>query len=315
MLNETMTCSFLILTLDQGRSVLLTNIITAILNGVLSVVAVCGNAFVLHVIYRREVLHVPSNILLGCLALSDLVVGLVCQPSFVIHQVTEMLELLSAYCATKLVQSCTGWVTAAVSFLTLCAISVDRYLALKLHLRYVSVVTVQRVLATVLGLWTFCLTGIAIRFLINDDKHWNIIPLVILGISFLVTLSMHTHVFRRVRHHRNQIRDRFELAASFDGQRWIDMARHKKSTATILYILGAFIFCYVPFLGTILAEISGGYTLSVKIAYQYTTSIVFFSSTLNPILYCWRIREIRRAAMAKVDEFREKLWGKAPSLR
>ena len=34
-----------------------------------------------------------------------------------------------------------------------CIISVDRYLALKLHLRYTAVVTVNRVLATVIGFW------------------------------------------------------------------------------------------------------------------------------------------------------------------
>lgn len=38
-----------------------------------------------------------------------------------------------------------------------------------------------------------------------------------------------------------------------------------------------------------------GYTIKVKIAYDYTTTVVFINSCLNPFVYCWRIKEIRHA--------------------
>lgn len=44
-----------------------------------------------------------------------------------------------------------------------------------------------------------------------------------------------------------------------------------------------------------LTETFIGYTKTVKIAYDYATTVVFINSFLNPVVYCWRIREIRRA--------------------
>ena len=151
--NDTVSCYFLSVHLHQTRGALVANIITSVLNSFLSVTAICGNAFVISVIWRREALHVPSNILLCCLAMSDLVVGLISQPSFVIYKVAEIKGYFNVYCAARLLQSCSGWLFSAVSGLTMCAISVDRYLALKLHLRYTAVVTVPRVLVTAIGLW------------------------------------------------------------------------------------------------------------------------------------------------------------------
>ena len=44
-----------------------------------------------------------------------------------------------------------------------------------------------------------------------------------------------------------------------------------------------------------IVETFTGYTLSVKIAYDYVATAVFINSALNPLVYCWRIREIQRA--------------------
>ena len=46
-----------------------------------------------------------------------------------------------------------------------------------------------------------------------------------------------------------------------------------------------------------LVEAFTGYTKAVKIAYDYVTTAVFINSFLNPLVYCWRMREIRRAVM------------------
>lgn len=42
-------------------------------------------------------------------------------------------------------------------------------------------------------------------------------------------------------------------------------------------------------------EIVNGYTRSVKIVYEYATTAVFINSSLNPVIYCWRIGQIKRA--------------------
>ena len=49
-----------------------------------------------------------------------------------------------------------GWMTTAASFFTLSAVSVDRLLSLTLHLRYSAIVTVHRVLPTIISSFDFC---------------------------------------------------------------------------------------------------------------------------------------------------------------
>ena len=279
------------------------NIIMAVLNSILSVMTVCGNAFVISVIWKREVLHVPSNILLCCLAVSDLLVGLISQPSFVIYKVTEMKGPLAIYFAAYKVGLCSSYLFSGVSLLTMCAISVDRYLAVKLHLRYTAVVTMTRVLAAVFSFWLLCATNVALIF-VMINRRWKMISLVILVVSVFVTVVAYSKVFQIVRRHQRQIHDRFELAAHFHGRSAVEIARHKKSAVTMLYVLCALLLCYVPHLCTIVAHAVYGFTFPVKIAYDCTTTVVFLSSSLNPPLYCWRIREIRVAAVSKLMRVR-----------
>ena len=65
-------------------------------------------------------------------------------------KVAELERNLTAYCWLRLLQSTTAWNTSGVSLLTVAAVSVDRLLALTLHLRYETLVTVPRVLQVTL---------------------------------------------------------------------------------------------------------------------------------------------------------------------
>lgn len=301
--NSTRTCYFLAVNLEHSPSVLGANIVTSVLNCLLALSATCGNSFVVLIILRREALQNPSNVLLSCLAISDLVVGLVSQPSFVIFKVAEMNGHFNTYCAARMVQSCSGWLTASVSLLTLSAISVDRYLALRLHLRYATIVTVPRVINSVAVFWLICTASVALRFVMTSGK-WNSAILSALLFVVVVTFTCYFNIFKTVRRHKRQIQNSFKLAVRLHGQSGVEFVRHKKATLTMLYVLCVFCLCYVPFLGAIAAEIILGYTLSVKIAYDFTATIVFLSSSLNPVLYCWRIRDIRRAAVDLIKQAR-----------
>lgn len=61
------------------------------------------------------------------------------------------------------------------------------------------------------------------------------------------------------------------------------------------YILILFVISNAPFIGVAIAHRFEGYTYSVKTAYIYVSSCIFICSSVNPVIYCWRIAEIRRA--------------------
>jgi len=75
----------------------------------------------------------------------------------------------------------------------------------------------------------------------------------------------------------------------------VNVLKCKNSAVTVLYVYGLFIIFYLPFCGAIVLQYLTGYNRRVKIAYDYSATVVFINSFLNPLVYSWRIREIRRA--------------------
>ena len=54
----------------------------------------------------------------------------------------------------------------------------------------------------------------------------------------------------------------------------------------MVYILGIFVLCYIPFLCVKVVYKIDGYTTRVKTAYLYASTIVFLNSSFNPLVYC-----------------------------
>ena len=277
---------------DSTEEVFITNIVTCILNSFFSLLTCIGNFIVVFVIGKTRDLHSPSFILLGCLAVSDLQVGLICQPLFVAHKMAELKENLAVFCTLKLLQSLSAWITAGASFLILAAVSIDRLLALTLHLRYYTVVTVPRVFQTTVALWIFATVTVLPRFWMASK--WYFIPIAsILLIGFVIMISI-WKIFRIVRKHQQQINDQ-TIAVSHLPANTVNILKCRKSAVTVLYIYGLFLIFYLPFVVPLLMEKFIGYTTTVRIVYEYAATAVFINSCLNPVVYCWRIREIRCA--------------------
>ena len=150
---------------DKAEELFVTNILTFTLNLLFGVVTFVANSTILLAIKKNLDLHTPSFVLLGCLATSDLLVSLIYQPLFVAFKVAELERNLTAYCWLRLLQGRTAWTTSGVSLLTVAAVSVDRLLALILHLRYDTLVTVPRVLQVTFLFWILSMIlNVALRF-------------------------------------------------------------------------------------------------------------------------------------------------------
>ena len=289
-MNETQkSCFFLDINLDETEDVFIANILTCVLNVLFSLVTCMGNLVILRAIRNAQELHSPSFILLSCLAASDLLVGAICQPFFVAYKVAELVENFTAYCILRMFQVISSWITSGVSLLILAAISIDRLLALTLHLRYNIIVTVPRVFQTALILWMFSIIAVMSRFWMSSTD-WLFLPVVILVLTFVITTLSICKIFQIVRRHQRQINNQNVASASP-----VNVFKCRKCAVTVLYVYGLFLIFYLPICVTIFMEVSIGYTRTVKIAYNCAATAVFINSFLNPLVYCWRIREIRRA--------------------
>ena len=290
-------CLFLDVNYNSTEFLFIGHILTSIFNSVLSFTAVAGNAVVIFVVWKTSALHTPSNVFLCCLALSDITVGLIAQPCFVIHKIGELLHNYSMYCTTRILTESLGYITAGTSVLTMTFIAIERYLALYLHLRYREIVTTKRILIAASCAWVFMVLLAASRFWIANDSVFNNIATPVIACSLIITFLAYMGVIKYVRRHENQIHDQNASNAENypTSARSLRVKRYKKSTLTMVYIVGIFVLCYIPFLCVKIVHKIEGYTTSIKTAYLYTTTIVFLNSSLNPMVYCWRITDIRKA--------------------
>ena len=157
--------------------------------------------------------------------------------------------------------------------------------------------TVPRVFQTAFSLWFFSTVVVILKFRMKTSD-WNFlsVSLVILFLTLILIAFSTSKIFQIVRRHQRQINDQNMAALSVERQaNTVNVLKCKKSAVTVLYVYGLLIICYLPFGVTMLVEAFIGYTRSEKIAYGYAKTVVSVNSLLDPLVYCWRIREIRRA--------------------
>ena len=278
---------------DKVEELFVTNILTCILNLSFGFVTFVTNTTILLAIKNTCDLHTPSFVLLGSLAASDLLVGLVCQPLFVAFKIAELERNLNAYCWLRLLQSRTAWTTSGVSLLTVATVSVDRLLALILHLRYDTLVTVPRVLQVTFLFWILSMIlNVVLTFWMTNV--WLFFPMVNFFLTFIVITISTLKIFQTVLRHQRQINDQ-NAAVSHLQNNTVNVLKCRKSAVTVLYVYGLFVICYVPYIATSIVEVLLGSTTKVLIAYDLCETAIYINSFLNPIVYCLRIRKVRRA--------------------
>ena len=132
-------------------------VVTAcLLSGLLMLLTIMGNVFVLTAMLITPFLRSLSTIFLCSLAASDLLVGFVVQSIYIGFRLNPGPELEHlAYILVSL--------ACSVSLCTMTAISVDRFMALHFHLRYPDMMTNKRAVNISLSLWFLACTTSCIR--------------------------------------------------------------------------------------------------------------------------------------------------------
>ena len=277
------------------------HIVTTVVNFVLSASAVGGNSIVIFSVWKTPSLHTPSNVFICCLAFSDLAVGLLTQPCFVVHKVGEMLHCVEMYCTSRMMLESLGNITAGASVLTITGIAAERWLALYFHLRYNKVFTCTRVLSAVAFFWGVFIILAVLRVSVLRPEAYAAISITIIAFCFLFICLAYIKILRCVKRHERQIQA-VETKVKRCGQqikqttsRLRNMLRYKKSTMAMIVVVGIFTACFAPLMSVILAYKVLGYTTPVKTAFMYASTIAFLNSSLNPLVYCWRLRSLRNA--------------------
>ena len=240
----------------------------------------------------------PSNVFICCLGISDFTVGLLTQPCFVIHKIGEILHWLGMYCATRMVLESLGNITSGASVLTMAGANIERCLALFFHLRYDEFVIVRRVLFSVACFWIFLIALALFRVFLIRPEVYNTIFIALLSLCLLSTYLAYANILRCVRQHERRINTELIVMRSKIEEKAAplrNILRYKKSTINMIIIVGVFTACFQPLLCVKLAHKVLGYTVPVKALYVVASTIVLLNSSLNPLVYFWRMKTMRIA--------------------
>ena len=134
-------------------------LVLSVIHYFLSVTAFLGNTLILVASRKESFLHPPSKLLYRSLATTDLLVGLISEPSAALYSVALGLERDRQYWLrvcfySAAVSTVSFTILCTVSLLTLAAISIDRLLALLSGVRYRHIVTVGRTYSIVIAIVT-----------------------------------------------------------------------------------------------------------------------------------------------------------------
>ena len=262
----------------------------SVLNIFMSVTAFLGNTLILIALHKEPSLHPPSKLLLRSLAITDLCVGLISQPFAVIYWMSEANEHWNIRPYAFLAQFITSYILCGVSVATLTAISVDRLLALLLGLRYRQVVTLKRTYLIVIAIWVVCTVPSAIQFWNRLITFWC--GMVRTSLCLVISIFSYTKIFLNLRHHQNQVHGNVQQPNQTNQ---LNIARYKKAVSTAIWLQLTLVACYLPFNIVMVLRSYSGLSISLCFAIIYTRTLVFLNSSLNPILYSWKIDEVRQA--------------------
>ena len=262
----------------------------SVLNSLLSVTAFLGNALILIALRKESSLHPPSKLLLRNLVTTDLCVGLISEPLVVAYWMTVVNERWNICPRLALASVIAAYILCGASVSTLTAISVDRLLALLLGLRYRQVVTLGRTYVIVITTWVIAAVFSAMLF-------WN--PLIsfwyaTIGIPLYLLISTisYTKIFLTLRQHQSRVQEHVQQPNQTNH---LNIARYKKAVASAIWLQLTLIACYLPYGIVDAFQAHIGLSASLYNVRIYTGILVYLNSSLNPILHCWKLNEVRQA--------------------
>ena len=216
-----------------------------VFNVILCCTAVTLNSVTIYALRKTPSVPMPLKVLLLSLAVSDLGVGILCHPLYIVRLVLELETGVTAFRPTF---DSVFWFVIVLftyaSFFGVLSLSVDRFLALRIHLKYQQLVTQKRVMTVVISSWVLSGAIFPLTSLPKIPLHVTVV--IIKGTCFLVSGTLNCYIYALVRRHANQIQS-IQVHRN-DQENAPDVAnsrRMRKSVPFVFAVLFAKYFCLV----------------------------------------------------------------------
>ena len=263
----------------------------------LSITASLGNIVILTALASVSSIHPPTKLFFRCLAVTDLCVGLIIQPLFITDIMSRIIKMNETF--LHYLPEIIGALSitfCGVSVLTSTAISVDRLLALLMGLRYRDVITLRRVRVVVICIWLIAALSAWLRVWRRDIAYKQASVIVILCLA--TSIFCYSRIFLKLRHQHAFVQNIVPHSQQNGEGIPMNINRYKKTVSSIMWVQLALVACYIPW--GIAAVLYGNQHF---VAWKATSTLVYLNSSLNPILYCWKIKGVKQAVKGIIWQF------------
>ena len=262
---------------------------TIILNMLTCPMIVFINSLVIAAVLEKRRLQTMYNMLLACLAATDLAVGVFVQPSFLFGEISLTSgSSLADYCRLYKQTVFAFLYPSLACILFLALLSIERFLAIKYSLRYLEIVTKFRFNVAVIFCFTTTATPTGIKLIAPLSNLPTSLSVTLVCVSLLVIIYCQIFVHLVSRRHRKEIQ---AVQVSQDAKRkFLEEAKAVKTTSIII---GFVLFSYFP---TLVYLFLGKYFGNVLLSFKpLVLTCILLNSLCNPIIYCWRSSVLRKA--------------------
>ena len=272
------------------------NLVTAIINMVTAPLAVISNLLIFAAIVSR--LRAPSKILIASLALSDVFVGLAVQPGYIMYRLMEN-QHRSVPCFVRIVYANAFYICCGVAFMTLAVVSYERLIAVRLQVRYNAVFSSSRILKYMAFIWILNILFTSLQWVVVKQVSRGI-HLIAWFICLLVAVVSNIGIILSLRQHSRRV----QPASRHPSQRNQSkrrIFREVNVTRSISFIVAVYLMFNIPVLFVTIYHQILGRDIKTYNHYSWSETLAFLNSCTNPLVCCWKSREIRQAVKAVVE--------------
>ena len=260
------------------------------LNVFLSITASLGNSLILIALHKVSSIHPPTKLFFRCLEVTDLCVGLIVHPLHAAEIVSNVryMNVNVAHYIPKVAWALSV-LLCGVSVLTSTAIGMDRLLALLLGLRHRHVVTLRRVRVSITCFWLISASAGTIRLWSSGIAAK--LSSVTVALSVAVSIYCYTRIHLKLRHRQDEVQNHANQGEVRGRNSQMIITRYRRTVSTIFWVQLALVCCYIPWAIMVALHENGIRSYLARCA---AGSLVLLNSSLNPIVYCWKITEVKQ---------------------
>jgi len=238
---------------------------------------------------------------------SDLLAGMVGLTIAVAVSVKRAFAI-EPFCALEAEHFITLYGPSYVSMGHLVLISVDRYIAIKDALRYQVAVTKQRIKKGVLVAWAIgvyqTIQETVLTVTVKEASklysvYWTVgsISASVIGLACISGIFYcYVYIFSEIRRQKERLQTH-----QLSKEEAKKVKKDNKAAYTLGIILGVLVITYMPLMLLLLVESIATFNKLdsgiVLICYSWATTSILFRCLFNPIIYCWRNENIRKAIL------------------